>query len=131
MARDRRENPSPIPEAEFVCMIPACRMVIRRLPPFIKSEVAGWKKMGLKTIRTSRKRRSDSVRNRERLLEAATKIFSVGGPQASLEAIARETGLGIGTLYRHFPTREALFEAVYRQEVDHLAELAEELSCDK
>lgn len=78
--------------------------------------------------KTRRRLRSDSIRNRERLLEAATEIFSAGGPQASLEAVARKAGLGIGTLYRHFPTREALFEAVYRHEVDLLGELAEQLA---
>lgn len=77
---------------------------------------------------TGRKPRADSLRNRERLLQAATEIFSAGGPQASLEAVARRAGVGIGTLYRHFPTREALFEAVYRHEVDHLGELAEQCS---
>ena len=75
-----------------------------------------------------RKLRADSIRNRELLLEAATEVFSVGGPTASLEAVARKAGVGIGTLYRHFPTREALFEAVYRHEVDHLGDLAEELA---
>jgi AcrR family transcriptional regulator len=74
--------------------------------------------------------RADSIRNRERLLEAATHIFSAGGSQASLEAVAREAGVGIGTLYRHFPTREALFEAVYRHEVDHLGDLAEQLASE-
>ena len=54
-------------------------------------------------------------------------MFSAGGPDASLEAVARAAGVGIGTLYRHFPTREALFEAVYRREVQQLADLAEEL----
>ena len=54
-------------------------------------------------------------------------MFSAGGPDASLEAVARTAGVGIGTLYRHFPTREALFEAVYRREVQHLADLAEQL----
>jgi AcrR family transcriptional regulator len=77
-----------------------------------------------------RKLRADSIRNRELLLEAAAKIFSAGGPQASLEAVAREAGVGIGTLYRHFPTREALFEAVYRHEVDLLGDLAEQLARD-
>jgi AcrR family transcriptional regulator len=67
------------------------------------------------------------VRNRERVLEAAKAVFSAGGPEASLEAVARRAGVGIGTLYRHFPTREALFEAVYRREVDQLSELAEQL----
>ena len=54
-------------------------------------------------------------------------MFSAGGPEASLEAVARMAGVGIGTLYRHFPTREALFEAVYRREVQQLADLAERL----
>lgn len=77
--------------------------------------------------KTRRKLRSDSVRNRQRLLEAATEIFSAGAAKASLEAVARKADVGIGTLYRHFPTREALFEAVYRHEVDLLSELAERL----
>ena len=67
------------------------------------------------------------LRNRERVLEAAKTVFSAGGPEASLEAVARSAGVGIGTLYRHFPTREALFEAVYRREVQQLADLAERL----
>lgn len=78
--------------------------------------------------KTRRRPRADSVRNRERLLEAATIVFSAGGPHASLEAVARQAGVGIGTLYRHFPTREALFEAVYRHEVDHLFLLATQLA---
>ena len=57
-------------------------------------------------------------------------MFSAGGPDASLEAVARRAGVGIGTLYRHFPTREALFEAVYRREVEQLADLAEQLKVD-
>lgn len=79
------------------------------------------------TARPARKPRGDAVRNRERVLEAAKTVFSAGGAEASLEAVARQAGVGIGTLYRHFPTREALFEAVYRREVDQLAELAETL----
>ena len=74
-----------------------------------------------------RKPRADGVRNRERVLEAAKVVFSAGGSDASLEAVAKRAGVGIGTLYRHFPTREALFEAVYRREVDQLSELAEQL----
>src|SRR5258708_20628819 len=74
--------------------------------------------------------RPDAVRNRERVLEAAKAVFSAGGPAASLEAVARRAGVGIGTLYRHFPTREALFEAVYRREVQQLSELAESLKSE-
>lgn len=77
--------------------------------------------------KTPRKPRADAVRNRERVLEAAKVVFGAGGAEASLEAVARAAGVGIGTLYRHFPTREALFEAVYRREVQQLADLAEQL----
>lgn len=76
---------------------------------------------------TVRKPRADAIRNRERVLEAAKAVFSAGGPDASLEAVAKRAGVGIGTLYRHFPTREALFEAVYRREVQQLSELPEQL----
>jgi AcrR family transcriptional regulator len=78
----------------------------------------------------ARKPRADALRNRERLLETAADIFSAGGPDASLEAVAKRAGVGIGTLYRHFPTREALFDAVYRREVDQLSELAERLASE-
>src|ERR1700693_2029933 len=77
--------------------------------------------------KTTRKPRPAAVRKRERVLEATKAVFSTGGAEASLEAVARSAGVGIGTLYRHFPTREALFEAVYRREVQHLADLAEQL----
>jgi len=81
-------------------------------------------------LTSARGSRSDAVRNRERLLDAAKAVFYAGGPDASLEAVARQAGVGIGTLYRHFPTREDLFEAVYRREVEHLAELAEQLKAE-
>jgi AcrR family transcriptional regulator len=77
--------------------------------------------------KTARQPRADALRNRERVLEAAKAVFSAGGPDASLEAVARHAGVGIGTLYRHFPTREALFEAVYRREVEQLFDLAAQL----
>jgi len=81
-------------------------------------------------VRVARKPRADSLRNRERVLAAARAVFEAGGPAASLEAVAREAGVGIGTLYRHFPTRETLFEAVYRREVEQLVELAAQLGTD-
>ena len=83
--------------------------------------------MGIQSVETAHKFRADAARNRERLLKAATAVFSAGGADASLEAVARRAGVGIGTLYRHFPTREALFEAVYRHEVQQLSELANPL----
>lgn len=84
--------------------------------------------MGTGIAKTSRQARADSIRNRERLVEAARQVFGAGGRKATLEAVAREAGVGIGTLYRHFPTRETLFEAVYRREVDQLVALAERLA---
>src|SRR5215467_10506983 len=84
--------------------------------------------MGDRSAETTRRPpRADAVRNRERVLEAAKAVFSAGGADASLEAVARRAGVGIGTLYRHFPTREALYEAVYRREVEQLGDLAEQL----
>ncbi len=70
--------------------------------------------------------RADARRNRERLLKAAKAAFAQGA-DVSLEEIARRAGVGIGTLYRHFPTRDAIIEAVYRREVDELAEAAPRL----
>jgi AcrR family transcriptional regulator len=81
-------------------------------------------------LTTARVQRADAVRNRERLLQAAKAVFSSGGSEATLEAVAKRAGVGIGTLYRHFPTREALFEAVYRNEVEQLTELAEQLKAE-
>ncbi len=68
-----------------------------------------------------RKPRTDAQRNRERILETAKQAFTQSGANASLDDIAKEAGVGAGTLYRHFPTRDALIEAVYRTEVEKLA----------
>jgi AcrR family transcriptional regulator len=68
-----------------------------------------------------RKPRADATRNRERLLEVAKEVFTSNGAAASLDDIARRSGIGNATLYRHFPTRDALIEAVYRSEVEKLA----------
>lgn len=69
-----------------------------------------------------RPQRADARRNRDRLLEVAVRMFTDDGPDVSLEAIAREAGVGIGTLYRHYPTREALIEAAYRNELARLCD---------
>jgi len=79
------------------------------------------------TIRR-RKPRTDAQRNRERILEVAKQAFARSGANASLDDIAREAGVGAGTLYRHFPTRDALLEAVYRNEVEKLAAAEKEFS---
>jgi AcrR family transcriptional regulator len=76
----------------------------------------------------ARKPRADGLRNRERLIEAAKAGFAETDPDVSLEEIARRAGVGIGTLYRHFPTRDAIVEAVYRREVQQLADSAVRLS---
>ena len=70
---------------------------------------------------TDRKPRADARRNRERILEVAKKEFTRSGANASLEEIAKKAGVGPGTLYRHFPTREELLVAVYRSEMEKLA----------
>ncbi|HUB79996.1 MAG TPA: TetR/AcrR family transcriptional regulator [Bryobacteraceae bacterium] len=70
---------------------------------------------------SGRKPRADAQRNRERILETAKEAFTRSGANASLDDIARQSGVGPGTLYRHFPTREELLEAVYRTEVEKLA----------
>jgi len=69
----------------------------------------------------ARKPRADAERNRERILGVAKEVFTRDGAAASLDDIARQAGIGPGTLYRHFPTRDALIEAVYRTEVEKLA----------
>jgi AcrR family transcriptional regulator len=76
----------------------------------------------------ARKPRADAQRNRDGLLEAAKAAFAEVGPEATLDEIARRAGVGIGTLYRHFPTRDAIVEAVYRREVQQLADSAPRLS---
>ena len=73
---------------------------------------------------TARKPRADSLRNRERILEVAKEAFTHQGATASLDEIAKQAGVGAGTLYRHFPTRDVLIEGVYRNEVEKLAAAA-------
>ncbi|MFJ1936229.1 TetR/AcrR family transcriptional regulator [Kitasatospora sp. NPDC088160] len=71
--------------------------------------------------------RADAQRNRDKILAAAVRVFSEEGLDAHFERIAREAGVGTGTLYRNFPTREALIEAAYRNEVARLCEAASDL----
>ncbi len=71
--------------------------------------------------KSRRKPRTDSLRNRERILDVAKEAFTRSGASASLDDIAKHANVGAGTLYRHFPTRDALIEAVYRSEVEKLA----------
>jgi AcrR family transcriptional regulator len=78
-----------------------------------------------------RKPRTDAQRNRQRILDVAKEAFTRSGANTSLDDIAKQAGVGPGTLYRHFPARDALLEAVYRSEVEKLAaaekQFAEEL----
>ncbi len=71
--------------------------------------------------------RADAARNRETVLAAATRAFAASDAEPSMRAIARDAGVGIATLYRHFPTREALVDAVYRDQVERLTSGAREL----
>jgi AcrR family transcriptional regulator len=75
-----------------------------------------------------RKPRADALRNRDRILEVAKEAFTRFGADASLDDIARRAGVGPGTLYRHFPTRGELLEAVFRTELEKLADAGAKLS---
>jgi AcrR family transcriptional regulator len=77
--------------------------------------------MSAKRSQPARKPRADAERNRARILEVAKEAFTRFGANVSLDDIAKQAGVGPGTLYRHFPTRESLLEAVYRTEVEKLA----------
>lgn len=79
----------------------------------------------------ARKPRADAQRNRDSLLKVAKAAFTRKGADVNLDDLAKEAGVGVGTLYRHFPTRDALIEAVYRAEVKELADTATKLSAAK
>ena len=105
----------------------------RRLPPIVNGNTGLDPKVRNRSVEprgapggpsTSRRPRADAKRNRDRLLEAAKSAFGDVGANAALGEIARRAGVGIGTLYRHFPTRNALLEAVYRREVERLSAAA-------
>jgi AcrR family transcriptional regulator len=81
--------------------------------------------------RPARALRADAQRNRDALLESAAAAFAEHGVDASLEDVARRAGVGIGTLYRHFPTRDALVEAAYRRGVEQLCDAAESLLAEQ
>src|ERR1700757_4969149 len=78
----------------------------------------------------ARKPRSDAKRNRERILEVARQVFTRRGAGASMDEIAKRAGIGPGTLYRHFPTRDELLAAVYISEVEKLAEAQRKFSAE-
>jgi AcrR family transcriptional regulator len=86
--------------------------------------MVGARSKAVGALRGERKPRADAERNRTRLIEVAKAAFTAQGPQVTLEEIARSAGVGIGTLYRHFPTRDEMVEAVYRHEVEQLAAAA-------
>jgi AcrR family transcriptional regulator len=80
--------------------------------------------------KNARKPRSDAQRNRERILEVAKQVFTRRGAEASMDEIAKRAKIGPGTLYRHFPTRDNLLEAVYITEVEKLAAAQKRLSAE-
>ena len=106
------------------------RRQIRRHPPLCKGSEPepAWTVLFQPSPRANPARTASETASG--CLQAAKAVFAAGGPEASLEAVARQAGVGVGTLYRHFPTRQALFEAVYRHEVEQLVELAEQLGTD-
>ena len=75
--------------------------------------------------------RADATRNRDQLLAVATRAFVTADDEPSMRAIARKAGVGIGTLYRHFPTRESLVDAVYRDQVTRLTSGADKLLAEQ
>jgi len=92
-----------------------------RLPEPVSVCKSFFKMPAKRSPSAQRKPRADARRNRERILEVAKEAFTRSGANTSLDEIAKEAGVGPGTLYRHFPTRDALLEAVYRTEVEKLA----------
>jgi AcrR family transcriptional regulator len=84
--------------------------------------------MPTKSSKPARKPRADAQRNRERILEIAKQAFTRSGVNISLDDVGKQAGVGAGTLYRHFPTRDALLEAVYRSEVEKLSAAEKELA---
>jgi AcrR family transcriptional regulator len=84
--------------------------------------------MAKKPSSHGRKPRADAQRNRERILEIAKQAFTRSGADTTLDDIAKQAGVGPGTLYRHFPTREELLKAVYRNELEQLAAAAKRLA---
>ncbi len=82
-------------------------------------------------VEDQRTMRADARRNNERLVAAARDVFNKYGGDASMEAIAKEAGVGVGTLYRHFPKRIDIVEAVYRTDVDQLVETAETAAAEQ
>jgi len=97
-----------------------------RQPSVIDGPAAG----GEPEVEGRRPMRADARRNYERLVAAAREVFAREGGEASMEAIARQAGVGVGTLYRHFPKRIDVVEAVYRTDVDTLVHTAEEAVAD-
>src|ERR1700704_5454248 len=101
---------------------------MRRHPPFCKTYLrSNAINVKRKPPIPKRKPRADGARNRQSLIDAAKVGFAENGLNVSLEDIARRAGVGIGTLYRHFPNREAVVEAVYRREVEQLVEAVPQL----
>src|ERR1700738_4378345 len=105
-------------------------MIIRSMTPFIKPYLdvhMGMSNISQCAAPAERPMRADARRNEQRLLAAASAAFGEHGTNTSLDDIARRAGVGIGTLYRHFATREALAEAVYRDQIEALCAQADEL----
>jgi AcrR family transcriptional regulator len=99
---------------------------IRRHPPVVKATYMSTTETSPETL-LARPKRADARRNYEKVLTAAREAFAEGGESTALEEIARRAGVGIGTLYRHFPNRQALLEALYVNEVEEVCHSAAQL----
>src|ERR1700712_4737164 len=100
------------------------------MPPHYWRGASGYNvgRISVTTPQIRRPQRADARRNFDALLAAARDAFAENGTEASLEDIARRAGVGIGTLYRNFPTRQDLFESVYVGEVEQLCQAAEDVA---
>lgn len=95
--------------------------------PGLKRVVIAGQEADQDGVRPERPLRADAQRNQERLVAAAREVFAKYGGDASMEAIAKQAGVGVGTLYRHFPRRIDVVEAVYRTDVDQLVSTAHQV----
>src|SRR4029077_7592824 len=102
---------------------PPLRTNVPETPPFLQFHLIYSERTAITPPAHHKPSRKDALTNRERILTAARETFAASS-SASLSAIARQAGVGIGTLYRHFPSREALIVELYRHDIQHLIDLA-------
>src|SRR4029077_8381555 len=109
---------------------PPLRTNVPETPPFLQFHLIYSERTAITPPAHHKPSRKDALTNRERILTAARETFAASS-SASLSAIARQAGVGIGTLYRHFPSREALIVELYRHDIQHLIDLAPALAASR